>query len=204
MSKGTSRTPQQPSAGFTIVELMIATTVFSFVLLLCTFGLTRIGQTYYRGVTASRTQAAARTISDNIVQSIRFGGTSSTISTAGAVGSVQTTCVGRGRYVYIQGNAPVRDAANPSSSYLRYDEPAVCTPAAAVSNPRQLLPEGMRLSRFTVTAPVGNASAVTVKVTSGGLDLFESNNSVTGFCRGGAGSQFCAVSNLVTTASPRL
>ena len=58
--------------GFTIIELMIATTVFSLILLLSMAGIMQITRLYYRGVTQASTQEAARSIADEFSQSIQF------------------------------------------------------------------------------------------------------------------------------------
>ena len=59
-------------SGFTIIELMIATTIFSFILLIATAGIIRIGQLYYKGVTESKVQNNVRSVSDDISRSIQF------------------------------------------------------------------------------------------------------------------------------------
>lgn len=59
--------------GFTLVELMIATALFSSILLLITFGLLSIGQNYYKGKNSARTQDVARRVIDEISQAIQFG-----------------------------------------------------------------------------------------------------------------------------------
>src|SRR6185369_9199416 len=59
-------------AGFTIVELMIATLVFSLVLIVITVGVLHFTNTYYKGVNNSATQTAAQNAIDTISQSIQF------------------------------------------------------------------------------------------------------------------------------------
>ena len=59
--------------GFTLLELMIATTIFSTILLLLTFGLLNIGKGYYKGKNTVRTQEVARRVMDEITQAIRYG-----------------------------------------------------------------------------------------------------------------------------------
>ncbi len=54
--------------GFTIIELLIATTIFSVVLLLAASGLLYIGRLYYKGLTSSATQEAARNIMQELTQ----------------------------------------------------------------------------------------------------------------------------------------
>lgn len=58
------------TAGFTIVELMIATVVFSVILILITTGIIQIGKAYYKGIIGSRTQETARKITDEVGRSI--------------------------------------------------------------------------------------------------------------------------------------
>ena len=49
--------------GFTVLELMIATTVFSVMLLLTTTGMIQIGKVYYKGLVTAKTQDTVRSIS---------------------------------------------------------------------------------------------------------------------------------------------
>ena len=60
--------------GFTIVELMVATSVFSAILLISLAGLIQIGRMYQKGVTSSQTQETARGVMDEITQAIQFNG----------------------------------------------------------------------------------------------------------------------------------
>ena len=60
--------------GFTIVELMFSTMVFSTILLLSMSALIQIGRMYYKGVTTSQTQQTARALLDEISQGIQFSG----------------------------------------------------------------------------------------------------------------------------------
>ncbi len=59
--------------GFTIVELMIATLVFSVILTVVTMGVISFSNRYYKGVHASTTQNTTRNIMDTITQAIQFG-----------------------------------------------------------------------------------------------------------------------------------
>ncbi len=63
---------QSRSEGFTIIELLIATAVFSVVLLTVSAAITQIGRLYYKGITSARTQEVARSVMDDIAQSIQF------------------------------------------------------------------------------------------------------------------------------------
>lgn len=61
-------------AGFTIVELMIATVVFSLVMLICLTGMVQVSRAYYKGITHSRTQEAARNLMHEITEIIKLSG----------------------------------------------------------------------------------------------------------------------------------
>ena len=58
--------------GFTIIELMIATSIFSMILLLCTVAMLQIGRTFYKGVTVTNTNEVARAVITDISSSITY------------------------------------------------------------------------------------------------------------------------------------
>lgn len=72
-SKVLSTRSKLGSKGFTLTELMIATTIFSTILLLLTLGLLNIGKNYYKSRNTVRTQEVARRVLDEISSSIQFG-----------------------------------------------------------------------------------------------------------------------------------
>ena len=52
--------------GFTTVELMIAISVFSVIILMTTVVITGIGNTFNRGINQARTQNSVRMIADSV------------------------------------------------------------------------------------------------------------------------------------------
>lgn len=60
------------AAGFTIIELLIATLIFSLVLILVTTGVMQFTRQYYKGVISSSTQNTARAIIDDVTRTIQF------------------------------------------------------------------------------------------------------------------------------------
>src|SRR5262249_3702342 len=86
-----------PQAGFTIVELMVATLVFSFVLVIITVGVLFFSKTYYAGRNRARTQNTARSVVGTISQAIQFTGTA--ITTTADTGA-QYFCAGSRIYVF--------------------------------------------------------------------------------------------------------
>lgn len=90
--------------GFTIVELLIATMVFSVVLLLVTFGILQVSRVYYKGVTEANTQNVARGIMDSVSQAIQFsGGAVSTTPGSPVAGTSYGFCVNNQLYSYMLG-----------------------------------------------------------------------------------------------------
>ena len=105
--------------GFTIVELMIATSVFAVVLLLCTYGLLEIGRTYYKGATILRTQETARILIDDVTEAIQFNGGEVVSNTASG-----WHCVGTKRYSFV-----LNRQLNDTNHALVTDiPPASCSP----------------------------------------------------------------------------
>lgn len=83
---------QRSLGGFTIIELLMATTVFSIVLLLAISGFIGIGQAFFKGVSNSQAQQVARQTIDDIAGNIRAAPT---------ISSQQTYLPpGGGRYLY--------------------------------------------------------------------------------------------------------
>lgn len=164
--------------GFTVLELMIATVVFSVLLLLAANLLVQIGRLYYKGVISSRTQETARSITDDIGRTLQFSGENITTASQpfqdfpspNGTGNVRiyAFCIGGVRYSYIidaqvnssvQAYEPGQNRENYVPHALWRDEGAdltVCSPVnllnaneVAATNGREMLSEGMRLYRLT-------------------------------------------------------
>lgn len=70
--------------GFTIVELMIATMVFSVILLSAATALIQMGKLYYKGVVTNRMQETTRSIVDQVGQQLQFSKDNFVPSTGGS------------------------------------------------------------------------------------------------------------------------
>lgn len=208
--------------GFTIVELMIATAVFSLVLLLCSFAIVNVGRVYYKGMIINRTQDAARKTADDVARAIQFGSPGENFYRYGSTGdasdpdTIQAHCLGGVRYSYSVLRA-VGEGADAWPHVLwkdRIPQGGDCTPLDITQdNPGghegvELLGENMRISSFEV-APSGDAWDISVRVAYGDDEnAFEpAGDDVERFsiCKGAiSGGQFCAVSQLKTTVMKRL
>src|SRR4030095_5721136 len=170
--------------GFTSIERMIASVVFASILLLLTMGLLAVSRTYYKGVVTSRTQQVARSILEDVSESIRFNGG----AVAPAIvpnGTSNGICAGGKRYSY-QLNKQLDEAVASQRHVLVVDDFDTCSAGTTAQNMdsatptgRELMSTRMRLSGFSVTQ-VGTGTdlwRVTVRVASGENDLLEDTNS---------------------------
>jgi prepilin-type N-terminal cleavage/methylation domain-containing protein len=173
-------------SGFTIVEIMVATVVFSIILLVITAGIIRFTASYYKGVNVSATQAAARSLIDEISQSIQYGKnvTASTVNPSTGLGFF---CVDNKRYSYVIGYQVLDSgtlAAQQSRHALVVDNPT--TDCLTGQNVRSTLPaptgqeligQKMRLSDLSVQPVAGSSKLyqVKVKIVYGDTDLLCNN-----------------------------
>src|SRR3989304_3767728 len=78
---------QKSQGGFTVSELMIATAVFSILLLLSLAGFLQIGQLFYKGTNITQTSDAANQVVKSLKNDIAFDPESSTITVASSPAS---------------------------------------------------------------------------------------------------------------------
>lgn len=211
--------------GFTIIELMIATLVFSTILVLISVGLIQIARLYYKGITTTRTQQTARSIMDTISRDIQFSG--------GTIGQVQGGgpyffCVNNTRYTFLKDTQLVSGTPDPAKNQANNvfikDTPPSCGggPADMVDlsrdyNPVEMMGINMRLSKFvlcragdpasppscpTVIPLASKLYQISLGVVAGDNDLLDAAHSR---CSGlKSGTQFCALSELQTAVQKRL
>lgn len=209
--------------GFTIVELMIATAVFSIVLMLCAYAIIHVGRMYYRGVITNRTQDTSRKVVDDISRAIQFSSftdvQNSTNDFPDATG-VQALCLGGVRYTYSTQHYLGENTSESLQHVLwkdRIPEGSDCEPLnLSLANPNdtpdvqdgtdgvELLGDNMRVPRIEITEDDA-VWTVAVRIVHGDDEgLFEDGNNF-GICKGGtATGQFCAVSELTTSVTKRL
>jgi prepilin-type N-terminal cleavage/methylation domain-containing protein len=198
--------------GFTIVELMIATSVLATILVMVTFVMVGIGNLYYKGVNQARVQDSVRSLADEIAGKLQFSdGTSlqgvaadGSYSLTSADSTTHAYCIGDTRYVFRlntqinNGTRHVlwRDITN-SCGLLDLNLP---TPSIGGD---ELIPPRSRLTEFRIGNAVSPYGLV-VGIAYGDDDLLEPAAGGGLQCVGGAGSQFCATSFLNTTVVKRM
>lgn len=155
-------------AGFTIIELMIATAVLSTILLLVTIVMISIGNLYYKGINQSRVQDDVRSIADDVSQNLQLSDGATTATN----GTTHAYCIGANRYtfVYFQ-QISSTPAAGQSRHVLWRDAnptPGSCSLAAP----------------YTVNLNLATPSA-------GGTELIAPNSRLTSFCISGSVTGSC-------------
>ncbi len=210
----------QGQQGFTVFELMVATSVFSVILMVMTVGVLRFSRDYFKSVTTTNTQQVARSIVNDIAQNIQFGQTVTTGLTGGS--GLQGICVGNTLYSYhvgyqvasaynaAQHQAPHGLIKTVGSSCLAATPRDVNSSAPLAANEHDLLGANMRLSSLTVTPGANNTYSVRARVLFGDDILFlptvtsATTNWDAEACGGSSGSQFCASSVIETTVQQRV
>ncbi len=215
-------------SGFTIVELLIATAVFSGVLLVAMVGFLQIGRLFYKGVTITQTQNTAQQIVNELTSGIQSSASSNNIKatlpssvTSNYTGYVYA-CVNGFRYTYgvVSGKPIIYDqslAANYSatssgnfglvrdklSGSSSCDLPSV-TPVGSAS-PIELLGSRMMVANLKVqsaSSTLKDLYTVSETIAYGTYSVLNlSVNSLPyASCLSGLSSaQFCAVSTLSTS-----
>ncbi|HEX5456627.1 MAG TPA: prepilin-type N-terminal cleavage/methylation domain-containing protein, partial [Candidatus Saccharimonadales bacterium] len=154
------RNKNNHSHGFTILELMIATTVFSFVLLVASVGIIAIGRDYYKSLTSVKLQETTRSVVDDISSSLQFSQTdaiSSHLYDGGVPATVKVRCFGSDRYRYIinQKVQKVTDPTHPERFHALYRDKrpfeSSCDASGNWTDGTELLGDNMRLLQFEVS-----------------------------------------------------
>ncbi|HET9721816.1 MAG TPA: prepilin-type N-terminal cleavage/methylation domain-containing protein [Candidatus Saccharimonadales bacterium] len=206
------------SPGFTIVELLVATSVFSVVLLGALAGFLEIGHLFYKGVSTSNTQAVANQILQDVSGQFQTnGGFTSVPPTDGSTYAYY--CIGDTRYTYnINHEVNVNDSTDrsPGGHYGILKDvlpgdgcgtPCVssCVQGEApFQSPTELLGDKMTLRQFSITpsASGSNFFNISIVVSYGEDDAFDNiSDPNTIVCKANSGlDQFCSVSRLNTSA----
>jgi len=228
-----SPTTDVSQRGFTIVELMMATLVFSVIMLVAAGAVVRFTSNFQRAVAATNTQNAARSVIDSISQTIQFnGGDKPTKLTAGGKTG---WCVGYTRYSYVKGKqlTDVDNATSTRYALMQDSTGTGCygeaqTLSGGTPAGQELLGEHMRVIKFDINENDAATGVwdVTIKVvygedevlcspsvpnscdTSMPSEIFLKDYQITSLddlqCKGGKGTQFCAVSEIKTTIQRRV
>ena len=209
--------------GFTIIELMIAITVLSIILVMATAIMLNISNLFYKGLNQSRVQDDTRTIADDVAEHLQLGKSVQYLAATNPLAPTQggfkvgVLCVDNTRYSFILGNQ-----INTAHHVLWRDtlqDSKPCVPALlTVADPKgtnggdwnqpgaELIAPNSRLSQFTLSS-IASPYTINVSVVYGDDTVLDplTKNLPTAHCAGGNenGDRFCAESSLSTTIDKR-
>ena len=215
--------------GFTIIELLIATMVFSTIFLGSTTALVQIGKLYYKGVVTGRTQEVSRGVIDQVSQQLQFSDATLMISPPLGYNveefdgrmSFQAYCIGATRYTYrlnVKVDSRVdNNHYDNSNNGLKHGlwrdkvdgtdcRPVDLSQTQPSENGQELLAQSMRLSAFDINCNVRGICNISVGVMYGNNDMMTPDpaTAVPTRCQTVVGSQWCAASQFKTSVVKRV
>ena len=204
--------------GFTIVELLIAISVFSALLIIIVYAFLYGLNTFSKAQVVSKTQEVSRSIEQNIAQSFSLTAAGSYTPIAPVTNNQITSqgfCLGQYRYSYVlekqltssNNYGLLQDTLQGCSSSTSSVDLSVNLPT--LNTPKQLLGNNMRISNFTITPSKPLNSTATgyqlVVEIDYGNNLKAGINGYNYQCpSGNISSSFCAVAKIDTIIFQRI
>ncbi len=192
---------------FTIVELLIATTVSSVIILGASMMIIQITRMYYKSIIMSNTQTSARDLMESITRPIQYEGAAIT-GPSSLGGGKHKLCIGNVRFTY---HINKQQGVNGGINHAAWKDKKPCTDSdidldTPITNGQDVLSKNMRLLSLVVE-PVTGATGlyrVEAKVAYGDSDLFDDPDAPTA-CKGNiAGGQWCSIVSYKTMIFKRL
>lgn len=218
MSYSTNKSKER---GFTVVELLVASAVFSTVLLVALVGFLQIGKIFYKGVTISQTSQSAKSITESLKADIAYASdlsnltqphsSAGTVSVSGGYFTRRFFCAGNVRYTYILGSKVDTSNHNFSSRFGIVRDtlsvPGCPVPTFPIANATEMLGNKTRLSELVINQPASSANFnnlnlynLGVRVTYGDDDVLQNPTSTSPTCQSGINSStYCYIYNMQTT-----
>lgn len=192
--------------GFTIVELLVSMTFFSFILLLIFVGFVQINRSYSRGLTVKEVQNSTRNLTEDLVRTIRNTNSVDEIILDPAGYRI---CVGGIRYAWNQyddASSSFTDETYASSTdqikIVKIEDNLACSADIDQANSKQLIDNNHRVQYLSVE-PIGSKTYnITVVLSSYVIDDFTSFGK-NASCKIRSGDQYCAIAKIETTVTSR-
>ena len=208
--------------GFTIVELLIAISVFSALLIIIVYAFLYGLNTFSKAQVVSKTQEVSRSIEQNISQSFSLtaAGSYTPITSFTNTNNEITSqgfCLGQYRYSYVldeqltstNNYGLLQDTIQGGCSTSTVSVDLSANLPTTLNTPKQLLGNNMRISNFTITPSTPlNSSAVGYQLVMEidyGNNLKAGTNGYKYQCpSGNISSSFCAVAKIDTIIFQRI
>lgn len=187
------------SAGFTIVELLLAMAFFSFILLFVTTGFIIVNRAYTKGITVKLIQDEGRKVTEDLSRKLRVA------SPEGI--SVDPS----GECVEISGTSfywsvPI-DGGDPTSPRHLYEENGSTCSGVNPANTGavSILDDRVGVQYIEIAGVSGSNSIYSIKIilSTSETDLITGDLSESASCTAGSGNQYCDVVTFSTVVSTR-
>jgi len=160
--------------GFTIVELMIALSLFAVVSVIVLAGVLFIGRQYQQSSDRIAIEDASRNLHQQISQSLQFSPKPTVDAFTPIPGQpFSKFCVGKDKYVFNRTqiiDGPSYESAAEGLYLLSYDG---CSNATTSPDAVNLLPPGAKVAYFNFDFSTGTLSTIIIKAPSDGGDLIK-------------------------------
>ena len=175
-------------AGFTLVEIMMAMAIFTFMLLVVSLAYINIARLYSASTAARNVQQNNRFAMEQMTRVARTSN-SVTPSQTDSTGAITSLCFSGGTLFYVV------------NGELRQAQVNGCVPPA--DNKYQVLTSpGVSVARFEADTSAKGTVTMRMWMTSR-VDLLDIRDPAKLTCKTGAGSEFCAINKLETTVAYR-
>ena len=199
--------------GFTIIELLIATVVFSSILLIATIGIIYISKTYVEGQVVIKNQDNTQAILQNLSSAIKFDDNSNHNIVLPMLNSASHNyffCVGNYEYIYSLNQLFNDRSTSVGLSQLPNNNSPICSYPTVLTGARQLLSQNERIGELNITSS-SNIYDITLNIAYGNDSVLQTLGSTASppsyqyRCTISAFSiSLCAVSSLSTIVTPRI
>lgn len=190
---------------FTIIELLIASTVFSMIILGACAAIIQMSRLYYKGIIVSRTQTAGRNLAETIAREIQFQGGTITTQEFGTPPTTKILDISGTRYKFAINKQQGKDIPHAIVKYEYIssppNDPDLNDTDLISSTYRDILGNNMRILDLSVSkvggggVPTAGLYSIQVVIAYGDTDLLDfSADLADTTCKGNiAGSQWCSV-----------
>ena len=197
--------------GFTLVELLLATAMFSFILLFVTFGIVQISRAYNKGIVVKRTQETARSVIQEMTRAISTA-TSGSSGTDAVINFSNNTprrlCVGDLRFGWnegFRGGAGRESYSNGQDFALTRSDTGACNDVFDQNQSIELIDERLTVQDVAIQEVLsGSVYNLCVVITvDNSSDVSSGDCNTEPKCNVLAGDTFCDVAKLRTTVTLR-
>jgi prepilin-type N-terminal cleavage/methylation domain-containing protein len=221
--------PKKAQMGFTILELMIAISVFTIAIVLVTTGVIAVGRYYQQGASKAKLLTAAREIHSQFTQDVQYSATDITQTTVNIIdtqygGSYNAVCMGSTRYLISTDNGLSGQTKTDYGRFISDNNGQVCG-SISLNAPQQPLPEGSsgsydsnqaldaKVVTFQITPSAPSIYTLTTRFVIGSKSMFSGSTSDVGATEGDytqscqsniLGSEFCAVVTMTSTVARKV